>query len=138
MKSTVEIVNELKLCSDFKAFYNENGDFMIKKNLADFLSELITKKGLEKSEIIKKSEVSEVYCYQIFQGVRIPERKKLLCIAIAMGLNLEEVQELLKCAGYSQLYIKIPFDSVVMYGICKKKTVIEINGILYEYGLETL
>jgi hypothetical protein len=55
-----------------------------------------------------------------------------------MGLNIDEVQQLLKSAGYSQLYVKRPFDSIVLYGFCKGMSVIEINELLYKYGLETL
>jgi hypothetical protein len=45
---------------------------------------------------------------------------------------------LLKCAGYSQLYVKLPFDSIVLYGLCKRMSVVQINELLFEYGLETL
>ena len=82
--------------------------------------------------------MSEVYGYQIFSGLRVPERNKLLCLAIAMKLNIDQMQTLLKTAGYSPLYVKLPFDSIVLYGICKGLSVIEINEILYEYGLDTL
>ena len=68
----------------------------------------------------------------------MPERKKLLCLAVGMSLNIDEAQQLLKCAGYSQLYVKLPFDSIVLYGLCKELSVLRINELLYEYGLETL
>ena len=55
-----------------------------------------------------------------------------------MGLNIEETQQLLKCAGYSQLYVKLPFDSVVLYGLCKEMSVVQINELLYAYELEML
>ena len=55
-----------------------------------------------------------------------------------MELNIDEVQQLLKSAGYPQLYVKRPFDSIVLYGFCKGLSVIEINEMLYRYELETL
>ena len=137
-KDTSEIVEELGLCPDFQTFYKENKDFMVSSNLATLLSQLLESKGLKKSQVIKNAELSEVYGYQIFSGIRIPEWKKLLCIAVGMKLNIEETQQLLKCAGYSQLYVKLPFDSIVLYGLCKSLTVVQINELLYEYGLETL
>ena len=137
-KDTSEIVKELGLCPDFQTFYEENKEHMISADLAQLLDELLKQKGLKKSQVIKDSELSEVYGYQIFSGVRIPERKKLLCLAVSMHLNIEETQILLKCAGYSQLYVKIPFDSVVLYGLCKELSVVEINELLYQYDLETL
>ena len=137
-KDTSKIVEELGLCNDFKVFYKENQDYMVKEELSELLSGLMKKYDLKKSQIIRSAEISEVYAYQIFSGLRIPERKKLLCLCIGMSLNLEETQTLLKCAGYSQLYVKIPFDSIIIYGICKGLSIININELLYEYGLETL
>ena len=137
-KDTAKIVEELGLSPDFKTFYNENKEYMVSSNLAQLLEELLLRKGLKKSQVIKNAELSEVYGYQIFSGVRVPERKKLLCLAIGMELNIEETQQLLKCAGYSQLYVKLPFDSIVLYGLCKGLSVIQINELLYEYSLETL
>lgn len=137
-KDTSKIVEELGLCADFKTFYNENKEYMVSASLSQMLNDLIKEKGLKKSEVIRKSELSEVYSYQIFSGLRVPERKKLLCLAVGMGLNLDEVQTLLKCAGYSPLYVKISFDSIVIYGICKQLSIVEINELLFEYDLETL
>lgn len=137
-KDTSEIVKELGLCPDFQTFYAENKDYMASGNLSSLLAELLESKGLKKSQIIKKAEFSEVYGYQIFSGIRVPERKKILCLAVGMELNIEETQRLLKCAGYSQLYVKLPFDCIVLFGLCKAMSVVQINELLYEYGLETL
>ena len=137
-KDTSKIVEELGLCPDFKTFYQENADYIITDSLSELLEKLLKEKNLKKAEVIKNSELSEVYAYQIFSGIRTPDRKKLLALALGMGLNLDETQSLLKCAGYSPLYVKLPFDSVVLFGICKKMTVVEINELLYEYSLETL
>lgn len=137
-KDTSKIVEELKLCPDFTTFYNENKAYMVSETLAELLARLLAEKGLRKAEVIRRAELSEVYAYQIFSGLRVPDRKKLLCLAVGMGLTLDEVQTLLKCAGYSPLYVKLPFDSIVLYGICKKLSVVEINELLFAYGLETL
>ena len=137
-KNTAEIVKELGLCPDFQTFYKENKNYMVSQKLTELLNQLLESKGLHKSQVIKNAEISEVYGYQIFSGIRVPERKKLLCLAVGMGLNIEETQQLLKCAGYAQLYVKLPFDSVVLYGLCKELTVVQINELLFKYGLETL
>ena len=137
-KDTSKIVEELGLCPDFTTFYNENKQYLITDTLSDLLERLLSEKGLKKSAVIKSAEMSEVYGYQIFSGLRVPERKKLLCIAVAMQLNVDELQTLLKTAGYSQLYVKIPFDSIVLFGICKGMSVVEINELLFDYDLETL
>lgn len=111
---------------------------MITESLAELLNRLMKEKKLRKADVIRASELSEVYGYQILSGLRVPERKKLLCLSVGMGLNLEETQTLLQSAGYSPLYVKIPFDSMVLFGICKGLSVMEINELLFEYGQETL
>ena len=40
--------------------------------------------------------------------------------------------------GVYQLYVKKPFDSVVLYGFSKGMSVVKINELLYKYDLETL
>lgn len=137
-KDTSEIVKELGLCPDFNTFYDENKSYMVADSLATLLTRLLREKGLKKADVIRAAELSEVYGYQIFSGLRVPERKKLLALALGMKLNLEEAQTLLKCAGFSPLYVKLPFDSIVLYGICKGLSVVELNELLYDYGEDTL
>ena len=137
-KDTAEIVKQLQLSADFKRFYNENKDYMITQSLAQLLQQFLDESGMTKAKAIKNAEMSEVYGYYIFAGSRVPERGKVLALAIGMGLSLEKTQQLLKCAGYSTLYVKRPFDAVVLFGICKKLTVPQINELLYDYGMDTL
>lgn len=137
-KDTSQIVEQLQLSADFQSFYQENKDYMVDKSLSELLEQLLEQSGLSKSAVIKNAEMSETYGYHIFSGKRIPERGKVLALAIGMELSLDKVQQLLKTAGYGTLYVKRPFDSIVIYGICKKMTVAQINELLYDYGLETL
>ncbi len=137
-KDTADIIEELNSFDSFKSFYNENKSYIIKDNLSTLLNRLIENKSLTKAQIIRASELSSDDAYQIFSGIRVPERNKLLCLAIAMKLNLDEVQTLLKSAGYSPLYVKLPFDSIIIFGICKGMDVVEINDLLYDYQLEIL
>lgn len=137
-KNTSELLEELKSCESFKKFKNENTSQIVKSNLSECLNSLLESKKMKKSDIIKASSVNDVYAYQIFSGVRIPERKKVLSILIAMKATLDEVQSLLKSTGYTPLYVKNPFDCVIIYGICNNLSVININEVLYENNLELL
>lgn len=137
-KDTSKLLEELQGYEAFRQFYNENRDYLISEKLSDYLKQLVEQKQLKKTEIIRRSELSDVYAYQIFSGLRVPERKKLLCLALAMDLTIEETQQLLRCSGYSTLYVKLPFDSVVLYALCNHLSVMDTNALLFEYGLETL
>lgn len=137
-KDTSHLLEELKNCADFERFYRENTENMVSMSLSALLEELLKIHGIKKAAAIRRSELSEDYAYQIFSGLRVPERKKLLSLAIGMQLNLEELQALLKTAGYAQLYVKNAFDSILIYGVCKKLSVADINFLLFDYGMETL
>ena len=56
-KDTSKIVEELGLCPDFKTFYNENKQYLITTTLSEMLEQLLNKKGLKKSDVIKQSEM---------------------------------------------------------------------------------
>lgn len=137
-KDTSKLLEELQNFEQFRQFYNENSDYLISEKLSDYLKQLVEQKQLKKTDIIRRSELSDVYAYQIFSGLRVPERKKLLCLALAMELTIEETQQLLRCSGYSTLYVKLPFDSVVLYALCNHLSVMDTNALLFEYGLETI
>ena len=137
-KDTEELLKALQQSSQFQSFYQQNQTYMVDKSLAQLLEQLLKATGMSKAKAIKNAEMSEVYGYHIFAGSRIPERGKVLALAIGMELELPQVQQLLKTAGYSPLYVKRPFDSVVLYGIFNHLTVAQINELLYDYGMETL
>lgn len=137
-KDTSKIVEELELSPDFHTFYAENQDTMVTESLSDMLNALLKSKGLSKSVVIRHTDFSDIYAYQIFSGLRMPDRKKLLNLALAMHLTAAEAQSLLKCAGYPPLYVKRPFDCIVLYGFQKQLSAWEVNEMLLEYEQETL
>ena len=138
-KDTSELLKELKGFSDFKEFYDENRENLSTVSLSEYLCRLIERKGLVRAEVIARSEMSEVYGYQILSGTRAnPKREKVLCLAFGMKLTFEETQEMLKKTGYPPLYAKIPADCIIIYGLCKRMSIPEVNELLYEYGEETL
>lgn len=138
-KDTSQLIEELSEFSSFKEFFDNNQQIIEEICLSDYLKELIESKSLNKAEIIEGAEMSEVYAYQIISGIKKhPQREKVLCLAFGMKLSFEETQDLLKKTGYAQLYAKNPFDSVIIYGLCKGLNIIEVNNLLFEYGQETL
>ena len=138
-KSTDELLSELQECEDFTRYYRENEEQFVPGDLAAELERLLVEKRLLKKDVIARSNLSEVYAYQIFGGQKKnPGREKVLCLAVAMGLDLNEVQRLLKVSGYPQLYAKNPWDCMVIYGVCRKMSVLEINELLYDNGRKDL
>lgn len=137
-KPTDELMSEINQSNNIDKYLKDNSDYMVDCGLSDILESIIDKKGLKKSLVIKKAEISEVYGYQIFSGVKKPLRDKLLSICIAMELNLDETQEVLKYGSFALLYPKNKRDSIIIYGINNKLSVCEINNLLYDKNEDTL
>ncbi len=132
-KPTNDLMNELGNSKNINSYLNENKDYLIDKNIAQILTDVLNQKNLKKSDVIQKAEISEVYGYQLFSGVKTnPSRDKILCICIAMELNLEETQNLLKLTGFAPLYPKSKRDSIIIFGINSLMSVFEINNSLYD------
>ena len=114
-KSTTELFVELKEDKNIKGYLNRNqGEFMVP--LHEYLTNLLTEKNLLKKEVVRKSGLNREYVYHLFAGTKEkPSRQKVLAIGVAMGLNLEEMQYLLKYAKLNILYPRNQWDSVIIY-----------------------
>lgn len=137
-KDTGALMNELMKSNSIDIYFKDNANYMITEELHIYLQNLLNKLGLKKSEIIRNTELSEVYGYQIFSGERTPSRDALLCVCIAMKLDIETTQNLLKISGYAPLYSKSMRDSIIVIGIQNKLSVYKINEALYNQGEPTL
>ena len=131
-------MDELMKAANIGDYLKVNSEHMISDELPTYLSNILKKKGLVKSAVIKKSELSEVMGYQIFSGTRNPSRDSLISVCVAMVLGIEETQELLKVAQFAPLYPKNKRDSIIINGIANRKSVAEINESLYDNGENTL
>lgn len=132
-KTTDELNNELKEADDIRRFMKTNEDELISKRISDFLNELIEKKGLKKARVIDKANLQKTYAYEVLNGrKRNPSRDILLRLAFAMGLDLEETQTLLKHSRMPQLYARNSRDSIIIYAINNKKSLIDCNVLLDE------
>ena len=104
-KNTNDLMEEL---NDSKVpienYIQSNSDSFINIDLSKFWKELINKSGMIKTDIINKSDFSYVYFYDVINGRKIPSRDKIIRLALALGLSLDECQTALKFCGRSQLY----------------------------------
>ncbi len=138
-KSTNDLLNVLQSKKNYSEFFqNEIGE-LIFKTLDEYLGVLLKEKNLKKSEVIDKSNLDKNYAYQLFNGIKKnPSRDKILMLAFGMNLTLEETRKLLKIAELSDLYVRIPRDSVIIFCLQNDKTLIETNEMLDDYALKIL
>ncbi|WP_443708293.1 helix-turn-helix domain-containing protein, partial [Ruminococcus bicirculans (ex Wegman et al. 2014)] len=108
MKKTTQLMEELNGSDDINSFLSNNKDSLDRQDFASYLCELLKKKKMTKIEVIRISQLNQIYGYQIFAGARLPSKDKIIAIALAMKLDVDTVQRLLTLAGEAQLYPKNP------------------------------
>ncbi|MCI8403775.1 MAG: helix-turn-helix transcriptional regulator [Clostridia bacterium] len=136
-KSTEELLKILKN-SSLDAYLAENGGEMAENPICYYLTAVLNEKGLKKSEVIKKSNVQTNYAYQIFSGLKIPSRDKLIALCFGMDVSLDEAQTLLKYTGFAPLYPRNKRDIVIVSALENGESVIRCNITLDELNLSPL
>lgn len=131
MKDTGQLKNELKETSDIEKFVNDNEENFRDFTLESYLKYLLETKQLNKADIIRESKLDIGYAYHIFAGQKKrPAREKILAVALAMKLEVDEAQRLLYYAGAETLYVRNPWDSVILYALDKHLSVEATNDLL--------
>lgn len=97
-----------------------------------------TKKGLKRAAVIKAAGLNETFGYQIFKGERQGSRNKMLQLAFAMGLSLQETNRLLQAARVNELYPKDRRDAIIIFCLDKGYSLTEVECELYRFGEATI
>lgn len=137
-KSTEELYKLIKEKRDVAEYLQENSSELLFSSVHELLEFHINSKGLNRSEVIDKANLAKSYGYQILQGKKNASRDKLLCLCFGMELNLSETNRVLKQAGLSALYPRVPKDAIIISCIEQKKSLMEVNEKLDELGEKIL
>ena len=109
------------------------------KTFRDKLFEMIKEKKLHEVKVYKKAHISR----QLFSKIRSddsyhPERDTVFALAIGMGLNVEETNQLLYKAGYI-ITEDNKRDIIIQYFLSKQiYDILFLNEILDKYGFNTI
>ena len=75
--------------------------------------------------------MQQIYAYHIFGGrKKHPSREKIISLALAMKLSVDETQRLLYYSENEKLYAKNAWDSVIIFSLENHLTVDETNDLL--------
>ncbi len=133
---TEELLDELLNSSNIDSYLGTNQ--LGQKSLAEYLQELLVEKHLERSRVVRMADLNETFGYQIFQGQRNPSRNKVLQIAFAMALSLEELNKALTYTGLSTLYCKNRRDAIIIWCIDHAYSLVKVNEELFRLGEDTI
>jgi DNA-binding phage protein len=137
-KKTQELLTILESKDDIYEYFTENCEEIMFDSLQDILEIFLKKKGKTKSEVLDAAQLEKHYGYQIFSGMKNPSRDKLIMICFGLELNLDEIQQILKKSAYGTLYPRDRRDSVIIFAIHHKLSIIDTNELLYEMNLKLL
>ena len=122
--SSTKNVTELKQYTDFLS----GSELPI--TFPEYLNTQMASHHLTASELIREAHLQRNYGYQILDGKRNPSRDKALCLAL--HLNITDTQRALNISQNGQLYSKSRRDSILIFAIEKKLSVMDTNELLFE------
>lgn len=134
MKSTEQMNMELDRISTWEEF-----DVVMKENqigrltFGDRLCELCEKYNVELSKLQIRTPISKSLFYASVNGTRTPSKKNVIKIALSLGVELEELNELLKLAKHKELYPKNEEDAIIIFGLKKNIDIYEIDKMLEKH-----
>ena len=137
-KSTSELERELTGCADLRGYLKRNESALYTPDLSELLHLELEKSGLTRAELLRRSNLNPIYGYQILSGKRRPSRDTLLCLCFGLGLCADETQNLLLHAGYAQLYIRDPRDSILFFALNNGLSLLACNQQLDVHGEASL
>ncbi len=138
MKSTDELIHEIKTSTDILDYLEKNSAEMQVDSLPEYLKDWLRRKGLSKADVVRRSNLNRASVYQIFLGRKYPSRDKVIALALGLGLDSDEAQTLLKQAGYRELYPRDPRDALLLYSLSRGETILQANEALYDHNIEVL
>ena len=142
---TLKLEHRLKEFNSFDEFEKKFPNEFLNEDcrVGDYLEELWIKYGAKPAYIISNDAgLDSSYLGKIISGrgkkTKIPKRDALICFCLAMRTSFEELQCILKYAGYQPLYVRRKRDVVIWYGIMKQEDINTIDYNLRKRGLTPL
>ncbi|GAA0069078.1 hypothetical protein UT300003_06010 [Clostridium sardiniense] len=132
-KNTTELLDCLKNAKNIKELENyiDSIDEYTYTDFAKYILNKCEEKGIKKSALINKADISRTYGYQILSGDKNPSRDKIIKLCISAKLNLDETERALAIAKVGKLYAKDPRDSALIFAINKGLSVADANEFLF-------
>ncbi len=137
-KNTQDLIEELKNDKLTSSFMQNNKDELTIPVLHEYLNSLLIRKNMSKTALIKNSGLDRHYVYHILSGKKNPSRDRLIILGIALRLDLNLMQDILRFAGFRELYVRDSKDLVIIYCINSCYSVMQTNDILNSLSCEVL
>lgn len=137
-KSTGDLFKELEKKRNYKEVIKENQSELIFDSLKDMIEFFMNQKGLEKKDVVKRSQLGN-YAYYIIKGEKKnPDRDKLIMLCFGLQLNADEANQLLRMAAVGILYPRKIRDIIIINALNFNSDITETNIALEDAGEDIL
>jgi transcriptional regulator with XRE-family HTH domain len=139
-EKTKDLMAKLASCDNNSALdeYVDSIEGKYQTNLSQYIKEILERKNMSIADLHRTSLIDRNYIYQIMDGSKKPGRDKIVAIAICAGMSLEECQQALEISKEGILYPKSRRDSVIIYAINNKLSIMDLNSLLEKYNVPVL
>lgn len=131
-------LNSATSVSDLEKYNEETAQYSLVTSFTEYIEMYRKMTGISVAQLIADAEIQRNYGYQILNGTKKPGRNKVIALCLALKMSLEDTQRALTLAKEGILYPKNARDSIIIFCINKKMSVIETNELLDEKEQELL
>lgn len=121
--------------SSVNEIYSQRDNETAMPSFSEYISSLCKQRGEVPERIIKKAHIERTFGHAIFRGDRNPSRNTVLQFAFGFDADVDLAQSLLKHAGHSALYPRVPRDAVISYCLYHHMSFMDTQHILFELNL---
>jgi len=121
--------------SSIEEIYSQHDNETVMPSFSEYISSLCKQRGEVPERIIKKANIERAFGHAIFRGDRNPSRNTVLQLAFGFDADVDLAQSLLRHAGHSALYPRVPRDAVISYCLYHHMSLMDAQHILLELDL---
>ena len=136
--STDELLQLLVKERDLEKFLQRNESSYMNTGFPEYLSAWCRARGEVPEHLIRRANLEKAFGHQLFSGKRKPSRDTVIQLAFAMQASVAQAQEMLKVARKSVLYPRIKRDTVIIYCLHNRVSLLDTEIILENLGLPIL
>ena len=136
--STDELLKLLFKERSLEQFLLRNESAYLNADFSDYLSNWCKSHQEIPEQLIRRANLEKSFGHQLFSGKRKPSRDTVIQLAFAMQASVTQAQEMLKVARKSVLYPRIKRDTVIIYCLHNRVSLLDTEIILENLGLPIL
>ena len=136
--STDELLQLLFKERDLEKFLQRNESSYLDPSFSEYLTGWCKAHQEVPEQLIRRANLEKSFGHQLFSGKRKPSRDTVIQLAFAMQASVAQAQEMLKVARKSVLYPRIKRDTVIIYCLHNRVSLLDTEIILENLGLPIL